>query len=152
MILTRWSKSPERNRLREPRLPHDINADTSDRVRTRWQQVCTPHRAHLEGRTLGQKEVTTPLAPRAVSIRITCLRLPTTGPRPALHPITENEPPQDVPVALLLILGAVAHQRHPAPSRELLHQTQRKLLAMVLNGSAALVDRTIEEQLLSIPL
>ena len=108
MILTRWSKSPERNRLREPRLPHDINADTSDRVRTRWQ--------------------------------------------PALHPITENEPPQDVPVALLLILGAVAHQRHVAPSRELLHQAQRKLLTMVLDGSAALVDRAIKEKLLSILL
>ena len=49
-----------------------------------------------------------------------------------------------MPVALLLIFGAVAHQRHPAPSRELLDQAQRKLLAMVLNGSAALVDRAIK--------
>jgi hypothetical protein len=72
--------------------------------------------------------------------------------RPALHPITENEPPQDVPVALLLILGAVAHQRHLAPSRESPHQAQRKLLAMVLNGSAALVDRAIKEKPLSILL
>jgi hypothetical protein len=55
-----------------------------------------------------------------------------------------------VPVALLLILGAVAHQRDSAPSRELLHQAQRKLLAMILNGSAALVDRAIKEKLLSI--
>jgi hypothetical protein len=70
--------------------------------------------------------------------------------RPALHAITENEPPQDVPVALLLILGAVAHQRHPAPARELLHEAERKLLAMVLNGSAALVDWAIKEKLLSI--
>jgi hypothetical protein len=62
---------------------------------------------------------------------------------PSLHAITENESPQDVPVALL-ILGAVAHQCHPAPSRELLHQAQRKLLAMVLNGSAALVDRAVK--------
>jgi hypothetical protein len=53
-------------------------------------------------------------------------------------------------VTLLLILGAVAHQRHLASSRELLHQAQRKLLAMVLNGSAALVDRAIKEKLPSI--
>jgi hypothetical protein len=70
--------------------------------------------------------------------------------RPSLNAITENESPQEMPVALLLILGAVAHQRHPAPSGELLHQAQRKLLAMVLNGSAALVDRAIKEKLLSI--
>jgi hypothetical protein len=55
-------------------------------------------------------------------------------------------------VTLLLILSAVAHQRHPAPSRELLHQAQRKLLSMVLNGSAAPVDRAIKEKLLSILL
>jgi hypothetical protein len=60
------------------------------------------------------------------------------GGRPSLHRTTENESSQEVPVAVLLILGAVAHQCHPAPSRELLHQAQRKLLAMVLNGSAAL--------------
>ena len=53
---------------------------------------------------------------------------------------------------LLLILGAVAHQRYPAPSRELFHQAQRKLLAMVLNGSAALVDRAIKEELTLIPI
>ncbi|MGC2462521.1 MAG: hypothetical protein WA446_16360 [Steroidobacteraceae bacterium] len=55
-------------------------------------------------------------------------------------------------MALLLIVGAVAHQRHLAPSRELPHQAQRKLLTMVLNGSAALVDRAIKEKLLSILL
>jgi hypothetical protein len=53
-------------------------------------------------------------------------------------------------MALKLVLSAVAHQRHPAPSRELLHQPQRKLLTMVLNGSAALVDRPIKKKLLSI--
>ena len=68
----------------------------------------------------------------------------------ALHSITENELPQNVPVALLLILLAVAHQRHLAPSRELLHQAKRKLLTMILNGSTALVDRAIKEKLLSI--
>jgi hypothetical protein len=53
-------------------------------------------------------------------------------------------------MTLQLILGAVAHQRHPTPSRELLHQAQCKLLAMVLNDSAALVDRPIKEELISI--
>ena len=57
---------------------------------------------------------------------------------PLLHPLAENEFPQEVPVALLLILSTVAHQRDAAPSRELLHQAQRKLLAVVLDGSAAL--------------
>jgi hypothetical protein len=47
-------------------------------------------------------------------------------------------------VALCLIFGAVAHQRHSAPSRELPDEAQRKLLAMVLKGSAALVDRAIK--------
>jgi hypothetical protein len=55
-------------------------------------------------------------------------------------------------MALQLILGAVAHQGHPTPSRELLHEAQRKLLTMVLNSSAALVDRTIKKKLLSILL
>jgi hypothetical protein len=69
---------------------------------------------------------------------------------PSLHAITENESPQDMPVALLLIVGAVAHQRHSAPSRELLHQAQRKLLAMVLNGTAPLVDGPVKKKLLSV--
>jgi hypothetical protein len=55
-------------------------------------------------------------------------------------------------MTLQLILGAVAHQRHPTPSRELLHQARRKLLSMVLNDSATLVDRTIKKKLLSILL
>jgi hypothetical protein len=66
--------------------------------------------------------------------------------------MAENEPSQHVPVALPLIFGAVAHQRDPAPPRELLHQAQRKFLAMILNGSAALVDRAIKEKLVSILL
>ena len=55
-------------------------------------------------------------------------------------------------MTLLLIFGAVAHQRHPTASRELLHQTERKFLTMVLYGSTALVNRAIEEKLISIPL
>ena len=70
----------------------------------------------------------------------------------ALHPITENQPPQDVPMTLNLILGTVAQKGHPTPSGQLFHQAQRKLLAMVLNGSAALVDRAIKEKLFSILL
>ena len=67
-----------------------------------------------------------------------------------LHPIAENEFPQHVPMTLPLILGAVAHQRHPTASRQLLNQPKRELLAVVLNCSVALVDRTIEEKLRSI--
>jgi hypothetical protein len=37
------------------------------------------------------------------------------------HAIAENEFPQEVPMALSLILVAVTEQRHPPPSRELLH-------------------------------
>jgi precorrin-4 methylase len=55
-------------------------------------------------------------------------------------------------MTLQLILGEVAHQRHPAPSRESLHQAQRKLLTMVLYGSATLVDRAVKKKLLSILL
>ena len=53
-------------------------------------------------------------------------------------------------MTLQLILGAVAHQRHPTSSCELLYQAQRKLLAMVLNDSAPLVDRPIKEKLISV--
>src|SRR5947207_4682091 len=79
---------------------------------------------------------------------------PTRAPRllrlstaPRYTPLAENEFPQEVPVALLLIVSTVAHQRDAASSRKLLHQAERKLLAMVLDGSAALVDRAIEIQL-----
>jgi len=47
-------------------------------------------------------------------------------------------------MALLLIFGAMAEERHGPLSRELLHQAQRKLLTVVLNRSAALVDGTIK--------
>jgi hypothetical protein len=55
-------------------------------------------------------------------------------------------------MALQFILVAVAHQRHPTLAREPLYQTQRKLLAMVLNDSAPLVDWPIQEKLFSILL
>jgi hypothetical protein len=55
-------------------------------------------------------------------------------------------------VALCLIFGAVAEECHATRCSELLDEPQRELLAVVLNGSAALVDRAIKEQLLSILL
>jgi hypothetical protein len=70
----------------------------------------------------------------------------------ALHLITANEPPQLVPVTLLLILVAVTHQRHPPLSCKLSYQAQRKLLAMVLNDSAAPIERPIKELFISILL
>lgn len=70
----------------------------------------------------------------------------------ALHPIAENEPLQHVPMTLRLILVAVAHQRHRTAARELLQQAQRRLLAMVLDGPAALIDRAIEKELRSVLL
>jgi hypothetical protein len=48
-------------------------------------------------------------------------------------------------MTLQLFFGAVAHQGHRTPSCELLQQTQRKLLTMVLDGSAAFVDRAIQK-------
>src|SRR5437588_9019517 len=63
---------------------------------------------------------------------------------PSLHSLTENEFPQEMPVALSLILIAVTQQCHPASVRELLHQAERELLAVVLNRSVALVDRAIQ--------
>jgi hypothetical protein len=68
----------------------------------------------------------------------------------ALDAIAKYEPPQDMPVAFLLIFGTVAKQRHATPSRESLDQTQCELLAAVLDRSAALVDRPVKEKLLSI--
>jgi len=47
-------------------------------------------------------------------------------------------------VALCLIFRAVAEERHATRGSELLHQAQRELLAMILDGSAALVDRAIK--------
>jgi hypothetical protein len=51
-----------------------------------------------------------------------------------------------------LIFFAVTQECHPTPTRELLDQAQRKLLSMVLNRPAALVDRAIKEKLGSILL
>jgi hypothetical protein len=47
-------------------------------------------------------------------------------------------------VALCLVFGAVAEERHATRGSELLDEAQRELLAVVLDGSAALVDRAIK--------
>jgi hypothetical protein len=62
------------------------------------------------------------------------------------HSITDDEFLQHVPMALQMILGAVAHESHGTPSGELLQQSQRKLLTMVLNDSAVPVDRTVQKE------
>jgi hypothetical protein len=55
-----------------------------------------------------------------------------------------------MPMALRLILVAVAEERHSPSSGQSFDQAERELLAMVLNRSAALVDRAIQEKLLSV--
>ena len=55
-----------------------------------------------------------------------------------------------MPVALCLIFGTVAEERNATCGSELLDEAQRELLAVVLDGSAALVDRAIKVLLLLI--
>lgn len=55
-----------------------------------------------------------------------------------------------MPVALPLILVTVTDQRHSPSSCQSLDQAQRELLAVVLDGPAALVDGPIQEELFSI--
>src|SRR5262245_11282260 len=50
-------------------------------------------------------------------------------------------------VTVLLIFGAVAHQGDVILAREVLDQSQRELLAVVLDRPAARVDRAVHEQL-----
>ena len=47
-------------------------------------------------------------------------------------------------MTLCLIFGAVAQERHATRGSELLEEAQRELLTVVLDGSAALVDRAIK--------
>jgi hypothetical protein len=53
-------------------------------------------------------------------------------------------------MALPLILGAVAHQGHRASSRELFNQAKRKLLTMILDGPATLINWAAKKKLLLI--
>jgi len=47
-------------------------------------------------------------------------------------------------VAPCLIFGTVAEKRNATCDSELLDEAQRELLAVVLDGSAALIDRAIK--------
>ena len=47
-------------------------------------------------------------------------------------------------MALCLLFGAVAEERHATGGSELLDEAQRELLAVVPDGSATLVDRAIK--------
>ena len=58
---------------------------------------------------------------------------------------TQNQSSKFVTMTLRLILGAVTHQRDAAGAREFLDETQRELLAMILDGSAARVDGAGQE-------
>ena len=54
-----------------------------------------------------------------------------------LDTMTENEPSQYVSVTVLLVFGALTHQRDlPAPC-EPLDESQRELLPVIFNGPAA---------------
>ena len=48
-------------------------------------------------------------------------------------------------MTVLLVLVAVAQQRHPTPVRQLFDQPEGELLAMVLDGPVSLIHRTIGE-------
>jgi hypothetical protein len=48
---------------------------------------------------------------------------------------------QNMPVTVLFALGAVTQERHGLRLREVLKQTERKLLAVVFDRAIARVDR-----------
>src|SRR5262245_49048869 len=54
-------------------------------------------------------------------------------------------------MTLLLVLGAVAEQRHVAAPCQLLDQPQRELLAVVLDGGVVAIDCAVGAKLASIP-
>jgi hypothetical protein len=49
-------------------------------------------------------------------------------------------------VTLLLILAAVTEERNSRVPGEFLDETQSKLLAVVLNSPASVINRTVQEQ------
>src|SRR3989338_6638191 len=52
-----------------------------------------------------------------------------------------------MPVALALILGAMAQERDVADSGEPLDEAKREFLAVILDGTASLIDRPVQEKL-----
>src|SRR5262245_49877959 len=57
---------------------------------------------------------------------------------------------QLVPVALPLVVGAMAHERDGPRSAQLLEQAERELLAVILDRAAARIDEAAHEQLAAI--
>jgi hypothetical protein len=53
---------------------------------------------------------------------------------------------QFVPMTLLLLFTAVAHQRHVPRLREPLDQAKSELLSVILDGPAASIHRAVHEQ------
>ena len=49
-------------------------------------------------------------------------------------------------VTPVLVFRAMAHQRDMSRSRELLDETQRELLPMILDGAASRIDWPVHEQ------
>ena len=66
--------------------------------------------------------------------------------RPVLDTMTENEPSQYVSVTVLLVFGALTHQRDVPAMCEPLDEPQRELLPVILDGPTARIDRPIHEQ------
>ena len=66
--------------------------------------------------------------------------------RPVLDTTTQNYPSQYVSVTVLLILGALTHQRDVPATCKPLDESQRELLPVILDGQAARIDRPIHEQ------
>src|SRR3990167_9569546 len=66
------------------------------------------------------------------------------------HSIAEDQRPQQMPVALALILGAMAQERDVADSGEPLDEAKREFLAVILDGAASLIDRPVQEKLVPI--
>src|SRR6185295_11379356 len=64
-----------------------------------------------------------------------------------VHSDTANQSPQLVPVAVRLVFGAVAHEGDPIPARELLDQTERELLTVILDRAAPRINGPVHEQL-----
>jgi len=61
--------------------------------------------------------------------------------------VAQDQRSQQMPMALLLVLIAVAHQCHSPLLRQPLDQPKRELLAVILDGPATRVDGAVQEHL-----
>ena len=57
---------------------------------------------------------------------------------------------QQVPVAMLLVFGAMAQQRHSLVLRKMLQEAQSEFLAVILDSLVAAIDRAVLAQFLAI--